>query len=469
MSEIKLKPGTLRLNLFLPSSGADLSQLSTTTDKLPIEKFTSIFRHLYIRDKYQCVLVSRKWSQHITSTVLYETLEIDSNEDFYEAFAYFDSRPHLSATVRNLTIRYSELDAYSVLSLLRLFPNVKCFEWTAADQDEEEEDDNDIYTDEGIKYPPTILSKLPFQKWKNIEIIKEDCVRMRILPLMLQTTTPTTTPFLRLREIYFSLVHAAETYETIGFLLNSLITNLDKVPNLQKFSLNTARIAFDELELIHAKASNLQELDLTAVILKQVRWQLGQSSNIITAVNKLESLSIDCDAPEIDEDYEHEDDDYAGTDHIIPAWINYIGLKYPNLLHLDLIVNCGVISGDRSFIKRYSTRVDNALVNMMIRLKRLKTYKVATHPITEQMVTAMDAHNIHYDTLQLYVKNFSLLRNLDFVISTDYETLLSSKAENKSKSLSVDADDGKRSGLGFEKFRKGTTLFSKQFDALGQY
>lgn len=137
-------------------------------DKLPPETFTSIIQHLDMRDKFQCAIVSPKWNLYISTTALYETVRLDGNDSFYKTFVFFDSRRHLSATVKNITLRNVELEAYSIFSLPRLFPNVKHFDYCGNDQDRQEESDN-LYND-GLFYPPELLCNMAFQKWNKIEV-----------------------------------------------------------------------------------------------------------------------------------------------------------------------------------------------------------------------------------------------------------------------------------------------------------
>lgn len=80
-----------------------------------------------------------------------------------------------------------------------------------------------------------------------------------------QSTTPSTTPFSRLDEKYFSLANATERYATADPLLVSLIRHLDRAPGLKKLTLHCARIWISILETINSNAPNLQELHLISL------------------------------------------------------------------------------------------------------------------------------------------------------------------------------------------------------------
>lgn len=69
-----------------------------------------------------------------------------------------------------------------------------------------------------------------------------------------QSTTPSTTPFSRLGEIYFSLANATKRYATADPLLVSFIRHLDRAPGLKKLTLHCARIWLSILETINSNA-----------------------------------------------------------------------------------------------------------------------------------------------------------------------------------------------------------------------
>lgn len=94
--------------------------------------------------------------------------------------------------------------------------------------------------------------------------------------------------------------------------------------------MTSVRLSFSQLEVIHSRALNLQVLRLKFVKLIRGNWQqLGQrrASTIIPA-NNMQTLNVHCDELEA-----------AATDNLLDlmavAWINFVGIKYPNVRHLD--------------------------------------------------------------------------------------------------------------------------------------
>lgn len=187
-------------------------------NNLPSETITEIASYLYVRDRLECVCVSKRWKELITNTNLFETVKISGIANFIKAINFFDSRRELASTVKNLTINNCEMDAVYVLSLPGLFPNVKSFSW-----DEElvygafqyQDVDND-----GIEYPTDIMCTHAFEKWNKIESEKEDCCTTRILPLMLKTAA-SSTAFSYLHQIEFSLKTAWDRYHNRDRLTDS--------------------------------------------------------------------------------------------------------------------------------------------------------------------------------------------------------------------------------------------------------
>jgi hypothetical protein len=81
---------------------------------------------LPLKNKLTCIRVCHRWQEFISSTNLYEHLKfIGPPDEFYQAFALFDSKKEIERTVKQLEFFACNLDVHSLLYFPNLFPNVK--------------------------------------------------------------------------------------------------------------------------------------------------------------------------------------------------------------------------------------------------------------------------------------------------------------------------------------------------------
>lgn len=97
---------------------------------LSTETLIQIFSNLNVNDKLESILACRKWRTIITENILYKCLKINNTSDFSKAIDLFDRNQRFGRLVENLTVSDFKLDMFSILSLPRLFPNLKDFKWT---------------------------------------------------------------------------------------------------------------------------------------------------------------------------------------------------------------------------------------------------------------------------------------------------------------------------------------------------
>lgn len=91
------------------------------------------------------------------------------------------------------------------------------------------------------------------------------------------------------------------------------------------------------------------------------------------------------------------------------AWINFVGIKYPNLRHLDFDASYYQRREDLITCASYVVGAENALVNMLACLKKLKTYQVTMFPMTDKIVEAMATNNDrHFERLSFKAKVYAL-------------------------------------------------------------
>lgn len=294
-------------------------------DKLPTEIFTSIFLCLDYYDELEYTTVSQEWNQLITDNVLYETSEIIIGVWLNKALNFFNARRELGKTVRRLIILRSQGALFSsLLSVPHVFPNVKYFEYHE-EPDTRLKPIRYVDTDGTIYAEPSAFSGGAFQPWGNIVHIKEASSRSLILPLMLETAaTPST--FSQVRVIELDLLFAPNN------ALDAVINNLHNAPGLKKLTPKDARrIGFNELEMIHSQAPNLEYLKLKDADLQPQKWQNWDQYQLggeLIPSAKLKSFAASFRRV-YDDDFRDRASDTIGIN-----WINYISMKYPSLIEI---------------------------------------------------------------------------------------------------------------------------------------
>lgn len=276
---------------------------------------------------------------------------------------------------------------------------------------------------DSMEHPPSQFCSNGFRKWKNMESFEEDCLRARILPLMLKTATTTTT-FAHLSRIRFTLSAAEDRYDNLDPLVDSLVMNLHNAPCLENLDLERNRIDFNLLEKIHSKAPNLQKLKFGSVKFEGGRWP----RRLLRPAKKIHSLIVQTDELDFDIDGD-------SINLWILDWVLYIGMKYLNLVHLKFDASYHDFTLD-TISARFYHGFEGALMKTLKHLQKLKAYQVNFFPNTDQIVTTMTTNNIQLESLEINTKDYASPINPDVLLSTDYQLLLSSKSTQAVKSLS---------------------------------
>lgn len=134
-------------------------------DKLPYETLLLIFSKLGLKSKLQCILVCKEWCDIIKTTSLYKSLHLYSSKNSEKTFTLFDKEGSetLGKQLEVLRIAYADVDVDYLLSLPRLFSNLKSLDWI--DSEEYTEVFNIETTPKKEIYAPQ------FAKWAHLETL----------------------------------------------------------------------------------------------------------------------------------------------------------------------------------------------------------------------------------------------------------------------------------------------------------
>jgi hypothetical protein len=315
-------------------------------ENLPTELFTIIVSLLPLSDKLNCIRVSKRWHEWITRTNLHVEIEFKGSlHKFHQGINFFKDRKHMGKRVQHLSISQRYFDADDILLLPTLFPNVKTMEWT--------ETVNGVYCDP---------SKQVAAKWKHLEKITYQPQYHPNMPCLFKYFT---FPCLKQLEVNFGFNH---NVSIVNSMVSMLLKDIYKAPILDSLILKRATISLENMEEIYDVLPKLRKVKLVQAYLSKEKSEIAIKAPAI----QLESLYIEYyEAEEKFGELTNSVVTEADYMHTLFHWISYIGKKFKNIQHLNML-HCRE-NGNKS--ADYD-RIEKTIENTLCTFPSIKTYKI---------------------------------------------------------------------------------------------
>ncbi|KAI7892492.1 uncharacterized protein EV154DRAFT_504623 [Mucor mucedo] len=359
-------------------------------NKLPKETLILLFSQLDVEDRLECILVCRNWYTVITENILYKKLNFSNIDRFNKAIDLFDEKRSFGCFVNDLTIKGCEIDIFSILSMPKLFPNVKNLSWEENIRSEKEL----IATDISIKdFPPPHVYHREFKKWNHFKRIVIGLERFPLMSMLLESTL---LPNLTYLCIDFEQLHIGEnlfkaTVLKVHPIVKTIIKNLKSAPSLNFLELYNAVLDLDDMEELHTCLPMLKAIKTycTSIYSESMKtMSIGEdgksildSDGVVIAqetASTVEKVSFDFYAsysPAIH-------DIHNGLKDTMIKWLLYIGCKYNS---------AEIIFKQRYIFLPVVPEFENPILTIISKMSNIKEYDCSLYPITKSIMDAMDA------------------------------------------------------------------------------
>jgi hypothetical protein len=214
--------------------------------------------------------------------------------------------------VKHLIIFQKYFDVNDILIFPTLFPNVKTIEWKEAY--------NGIYCDS---------SKQITTKWEHLEKITYQPQNHPSMPCLFKYYA---FPNLKQLEVDFGFNY---NVSIVTSMVNMLLKDIHKAPLLEDLVLKRATVSLENMEEIYSSAlPKLKKVKLVQAYLYEEKTEITIKSPAI----QLESLHME---------YFEEEEKFGESGNSVMAkadymptlirWISYIGKKFKNIQHLNML------------------------------------------------------------------------------------------------------------------------------------
>ncbi|KAI7896642.1 uncharacterized protein EV154DRAFT_476289 [Mucor mucedo] len=414
---------------------ASSPKVTINKNKLKANDLITVFSNISsIKDKLQCILVCKKWYKLMTENYLYKQLNFCDNNNFNKALDLFDRKPKFGNHVESLTIQSCEIDIVTMFLLSRQFPNTKHLYWTEDIRTTEERIKND---DISIKNPPhPLIYRRELRKWNQLKTIN---IRMERLPFLTMLLESSSLNSLTTVEISFASLHVdnyfgSQTTIKLRPIVKSLIDNIKNAPSLDRLVMICPVLDLSDMEELHANTTKLKTLHLNYIAISggsTDNWLISTDNESILDNNgKVVTSNTANTVAELSIVFYH---DISGIHDLqndlkdtMTKWLVYIGCKYN-----------GAAINLKGFGNQYLSEISEfhkPLLTMIKKELNTTEYHAFLHPITIQMMDALDAREFELKTLYLYTNTLTSLRmQLNIVkVSRQAKTICHLKINSKS-------------------------------------
>lgn len=390
-------------------------------DRLPSELLLYILSHVNFKDKLQCNLVSHEWHTRLKQTILYQALLFKNPYHLRQAIEFFTNAP-CRETVHRLDMSLCELPVASFMDLSLVFPRLKYLH--IADFDPKFKAPR-----RPLEMEAAILSSLErsVQRWKYLEGITE---RSGSYPIIMSFLKAPDQVYLTSINITYNKRHGS-----IGKYqhnLRSLIKLTKNAPYLEQFCARFTFVSLLDFEELHRNCARLHTISITTHVCDSTadldKWFDSEADfNHFVPYHRanMESISVETAAPSL----QHLKIKLAKsfmsvretemTLMTINNWLDYIGLKYPNLASFDMHKISNGLEGMQAPEKQFEQHMSSALS----RMANLKVFNSNLVPLTTNVVQSIPnaagkldqctLHSFKHYTIQKQLERMQSLNNID--------------------------------------------------------
>lgn len=356
-------------------------------EKLSKETFLTIISHLDTRQKIKCVLVCKQWEQWIRNTILYQDLNLYTNDMFLKAIEIFTDNKNFCGQVQKLRMYDCHPDTYFTLALPEFFANLKKLIWVSIIPSK-------------VKFPRKAIYIQQFQNWNALEDISfasreyDNNIAMYILESSVLT---------RLTKLEIRVGNSfSEQHEQPALFNQNLFACLQNAPALTELILGNISASLSDLNMIHVNTPSLQTLGLPGFFLDDLNAPVKYTmrSNLI-------NFSV------IFHHGKYKDMEEKNTTKTIKALLSHVATEYHVLQKLCIdfsvclnpILVIGSLEGD--------------VIRTIRKLPYLTSYVIRVCPITDMIMEAMDNTQIKLEEMTIWLQEFDARRQLNFLLNSE--------------------------------------------------
>jgi hypothetical protein len=356
-------------------------------ERLPRETFLLIASYLDFETRFQIAYVCKDWHSVISNHNLYETVYID--RDHNGPIDFFANNKTLGATVKSLQVNGVGITWSHLKGWPNYFPHLQNLSLAIAevdmfssDYEEEYDEDEYCYEQDGQCFNATSSS---FKKWERLASISEFTKYMYSGSILISGKYPNLTSI----DLNFNLIpdHAVDT------VMDVLLIGLKSAPTLKYLKLIVAKLTLKKLNLLHHNAPSIEGLILEDIALGEDADDINEEYFVIQPqpVDKLTRLEMQGSRFSF----------YENETLTIPAWIDYISQKYPNIEILKM-----------NQFTPASIEYEAPVVHVVNKCKKLKTFNVDFCHLSTSVLTAFDQTAILLEKYSSQSQDITELRNL---------------------------------------------------------
>ncbi|CEP17951.1 hypothetical protein [Parasitella parasitica] len=330
-----------------------------TINQLPAEILLKVFSYLKYSQKLTVATTCKKWETLIFNGNLFEDFKIEGKHGFQCLTKYFEHNKLHRSQVHRLGITsksYSTIEPTDILPIPEQFPNLVELAW---DHTESEFKANEI--DECEK----IVNEQNAYHWKHITKFTE--INQSSLSIAILKNGG----FCNLVELDVDFLWSRDPVLLLRPNCKLFIQHLSNAPQLKRLTLHHGAITLLDLNELHSHTKQLEVLCFNYMVVKD----FASEQNLFvssTASGLIEFRISGC------------------SEETNKTVLTYIAGKYPNLKALKI-----------HSPKNELHHVEDLLVKIVSDSPHLETYDVNIHPITQNIIQAMDASSAKLKAIQI--------------------------------------------------------------------
>ncbi|KAK4512956.1 uncharacterized protein ATC70_003667 [Mucor velutinosus] len=390
-------------------------------DRLPGELLLYILSHLNFKDKLQCNLVSQEWHTRLKQTILYQGLLFRNPYHLHQAIDFFTDTP-FRETVHRLDMSLCELPVATFMNLSLVFPRLKYLH--IADFDPKFKAPR-----RPLEIEAAILSSLErsVQRWEYLEGIVERSGSYPIIMSFLKAPEP----------VYLTSINITynKRHGSIGKYqhnLRSLIKLTKNAPWLEQFCARFTFVSLLDFEELHQNCPKLHTISVTTHVCDSTtgldKWFDSEAdlnhflpyhrSNIDGTPVKKTAQSLRHLKIKLAKSFMSVRETEM-TMVTINNWLQYIGLKYPNLASFDMHKISNGLEGMQAPEKQFEQQISFALSQMTSlemlnsNLVPLSTNVVQSIPNVAGDFRQCTLYSFKHYTIQKQLERMQSLNNLN--------------------------------------------------------